>query len=125
MDCHASLSSQISWSKELVLVDACYDPSVVPNLSALAKSNVHTGCTYSGQAEHQGNKGRGLMMHHGFINKIKYIGDGETVDNFIHSFGKTNRVGRFETKIFCNDHRNPRMDTLTAWLLVGYCVSDC
>ena len=50
------------------------------------------------------------MMHHGFISQMQYLGDGETVDNFIHNYGKTNRVGRLETKTFCN-HRNPRMDT--------------
>jgi hypothetical protein len=109
-DLHAALSSQIPRSKELVLVDACYDPLVVPNLSALAKSNVVTGYTHSGQVGHRGNEGRALMMHHGFISEMQYLGDGETVDNFIHNYGKTNRVGRLETKTFCN-HRNPRMDT--------------
>jgi hypothetical protein len=109
-DLHASLSSQIPRSKELALVDACYDPFVVSSLSNLAKSNVVTGYTHSGQVGHRGNEGRALMMHHGFISEMQYLGDGETVDNFIHNYGKTNRVGRLETKSFCN-HRNPRMDT--------------
>jgi hypothetical protein len=109
-DLHAGLSSQIPRSKELALVDACYDPFVVPNLSPLAKSNVVTGYTHSGQVGHRGQEGRALMMHHGFISEMQYLGDGETVDNFIHNYGKTNRVGRLETKTFCN-HRNPRMDT--------------
>ncbi len=42
-DLRASLSMQIPLSNELALVDACYDPSVVPTLSDLAKSNVVTG----------------------------------------------------------------------------------
>jgi hypothetical protein len=50
------------------------------------------------------------MMHHGFTSQMEYLGDGETVDNFIHNYGKTNRVGRLKTKSFCN-HRNPCMDT--------------
>ena len=64
------------------------------------------------------------MMHHGFISEMQYLGDGETVDNFIHNFGKTNRVGRLETKTFCN-HRNPRMDTsahLGMNALLRFCV---
>ena len=64
------------------------------------------------------------MMHHGFISQMEYLGDGETVDNFIHNYGKTNRVGRSETKSFCN-HRNPRMDTLAHLgmnLLLRFCV---
>jgi hypothetical protein len=89
-DLHASLSSQIPRSKELALVDACYDPFVVSSLSNLAKSNVVTGYTHSGQVGHRGNEGRALMMHHGFISEMQYLGDGETVDNFIHNYGKTN-----------------------------------
>jgi hypothetical protein len=65
------------------------------------------------------------MMHHGFISQMEYLGDGETVDNFIHNYGKTNRVGRLETKSsFCN-HRNPGMDTsahLGMNLLLRFCV---
>jgi hypothetical protein len=121
---HASLSSQIPSSKELVLVDACYDPTVLPNLSTLAKSNVVTGYTHSGQVEHRGNLGCSLMMHHGFTSKMEYLGDGETVDNSIHNFGKTNRVGRLETKSFCN-HPNPRMDMLAHLglsALLRFCV---
>jgi hypothetical protein len=106
-DWHASLSTQIPHLKELTLVKACYDPAVPPNLSALAKSNVVTGYTHSGQAGHRGNEGHALMMHHGFISEMQYLGDGETVDNFIHNYGKTNRVGPLERKSFCN-HRNPR-----------------
>ncbi len=49
---HAYLSSQIPRSKELALVDACYDPSVLPNLCNLEKSNVVPGYTHSGQVGH-------------------------------------------------------------------------
>ncbi len=123
-DLHASLSTQIPRSQELALVEACYDPTVLPHLSALAKSNVVTGYAHSGQVGHRGQEGRALMMHHGFISQMEYLGDGETVDNFIHNYGKTNRVGRLETKSFCN-HRNPRMDTsahLGMNLLLRFCV---
>jgi hypothetical protein len=123
-DLHASLCTQIPRSKELALVDANYDPTVLLNLSALAKSNVVTGYTHSGQVGHCGSEGRALMMHHGFISEMQYMGDGETVDNFIHNYGKTNRVGRLELKSFCN-HRNPRMDTsahLGMNLLLHFCV---
>jgi hypothetical protein len=34
---HASLSTQIPRSQELALVEACYDPNVLPNLSALCQ----------------------------------------------------------------------------------------
>jgi hypothetical protein len=123
-DLDASLCTQIPRSKELALVEAYYDPTVLPNLSALAKSIVVTGYTNSGQAGHRGNKGRALMMHHGFISEMQYLGDEETVDNFIHNYGKTNLVGCLETKSFCN-HRNPRMDTL-AHLERTFCyVSAC
>jgi hypothetical protein len=108
----ASLTSQIPCSKELALANVCYDPIAVPNLSALAKSNVVISYTHSDQVGHRRNEARrGLMMHHGFISEMQYLGDGETVDNFIHNFGKTNRVGHLETKTFWN-HHNPRMDTL-------------
>jgi hypothetical protein len=123
-DLHASLSTQIPRSQELALVEACYGPTVLPNLSALAKSNVVTGYAHSGQVGHRGQEGRALMMHHGFISQMEYLGDGETVDNFIHAYGKTNRVGRLETKSFCN-HRNPRMDTsahLGMNVLLRFCV---
>jgi hypothetical protein len=83
-DLHASLSTQIPRSQELALVEACYDPNVLPHLSALVKSNVVT---------HRGQEGCALMMHHGFISQMEYLGDGETVDNFIHNYGKTNQVG--------------------------------
>jgi hypothetical protein len=123
-DLHASLCTQIPRYKELALVEACHDPTVLPNLSALAKSNVVTGYTHSGQFGHRRNEGRALMMHHGFISEMQYLGDGETVDNFIHNHGKTNRVGRLEMKSFWN-HRNPRMDTsahLGMNLLLRFCV---
>jgi hypothetical protein len=124
---HASLSTQIPRSQELTLVEACYDPNVLPHLSALAKSNVVTRYAHSGQVGHRGQEGCALMMHHGFISQMEYLGDGETVDNFIHNYGKTNRAGRLETKFFCNhcNHRNPRMDTsahLGMSLLLRFCV---
>jgi hypothetical protein len=56
--------------------------------------------------------------------KMQYLDDGETVYNFIHNFGKTNRVGHLETKTFCN-HPNPRMDTsahLGMNTLLHFCV---
>jgi hypothetical protein len=121
---HASLSTQISHSQELALVEACYDPTVLPHLSTLAKSNVVTGYAHSGQVGHRGQEGHTLMMHHGFISQMEYRGDGESVDNFIHHYGKTNQVGRLEMKSFCN-HRNSRMDTpahLGMNLLLRFCV---
>jgi hypothetical protein len=60
---HACLSSQIPQSKEQALVDACCDPYVVPNLSALAKSNVVTVYTQSGQVGHQGNNPDASQLH--------------------------------------------------------------
>jgi hypothetical protein len=120
---HASLSSQIPPLKESVLVNACYSPTVLPNLSALAKSNGMTVYTHSGLVGHPGNEGCGLMMHHGFISKMKYLCDGETVDYFIHIFGKTNQVGHLETKFFCN-HHHPRMDTF-AYLGLNALLSFC
>ena len=50
---HASLSTQIPRSQELALAEACYDPTVLPHLSALAKSNVVTGYAHSGQVGHR------------------------------------------------------------------------
>jgi hypothetical protein len=64
------------------------------------------------------------MMHHGFISQMEYLGDGETVDNFIHNYDKTNQVSRLETKSFCN-HHNPHVDTsahLGMNLLLHFCV---
>jgi hypothetical protein len=68
---HASLCTQIPRSKELALVEACYDLAVLPNLSVLAKPNVVTGYTHSGQVSRGGNEGRALMMHHGFISEMQ------------------------------------------------------
>jgi hypothetical protein len=107
-----------------LLSEACYDPNVLFHLSALAKSNIVTGYAHSGQVGHQGQEGCALMMHHGFISQMEYLGDGETVDNFIHNYGKTNRASRLEMKPFCN-HRNPCMDTsahLGVNLLLHFCV---
>jgi hypothetical protein len=56
-DLLASISSQIPHPKELILVDASYYPTVLPNLCALAKSNVETSYTHSGQVGDCGKEG--------------------------------------------------------------------
>jgi hypothetical protein len=63
-DLYASLSTQISRSQEFAFVEAWYDRNVLSHLSALAKSNVVTGYTHSGQVGHRGQEGRALMMHY-------------------------------------------------------------
>jgi hypothetical protein len=109
-DLHADMDRQISRTDQLRLVDCCYDPRVLSNLSAIAKSNVVTGYTLASQLGSRGSDSRGMMISHGFVKKMQYLGDGEDVDHFFQNHGKTNRVGRVTYKAFAT-HRNPRMDS--------------
>jgi hypothetical protein len=109
-DLHADMDRQITRSDQLRLVDCCYDSLVITNLSALAKSNVVTGYTLSSQIGSRGSDSRGIMLSHGFVKSMRFLGEGEDVDHFVHNHGKTNRVGRVTYKAFAT-HRNPRMDS--------------
>ena len=124
IDVQESLDSQITRSDELLLVDICYDPTIVSTLAFISKSNVVSGYVHSAQVGTRGSDSRGMMFHHGFVRKMEFLGDGEDVDHFIHNQGKTNRVGRREYKAFAC-HMNPRMDTsahLGMNLLLRYLV---
>jgi hypothetical protein len=109
-DLHADMDRQLSRTTQLRLVDCCYDPLVLTNLCAVAKSNVVTGYTLSSQVGSRGSDSRGIMISHGFVKKMKFLGDGEDVDHLVHNHGKTNRVGRVTYKAFAT-HCNPRMDS--------------
>ena len=109
-DLHADMDRQISRTDQLRLVDCCYDPLVLSTLCDIAKSNVVTGYVLSSQVGSHGSDSHGMMISHGFVKKMQYLGDGEDVDHLVHNHGKTNRVGRVTYKAFAT-HRNPRMDS--------------
>jgi hypothetical protein len=109
-DLHADMDRQISRTDQLRIVDCCYDPLVLTNLCAIAKSNVVTGYTLASQVGSRGSDSRGMMISHGFVKKMRFLGDGEDVDHLVHNHGKTNRVGRVTYKAFAT-HCNPRMDS--------------
>jgi hypothetical protein len=116
----------ISRTRQLCLVDCCYIPLVLTNLRAIAKSNVVTGYTLSSQVASRGLDSRRMMISHGFVKKMRFLGDGEDVDHLVHNHGKTNRVGHVTCKAFAT-HCNPRMDSsahlgLSALLLYS-CLS--
>jgi hypothetical protein len=109
-DLHADMDRQITRTDQLRLVDSCYNSFVMTNLSATAKSNVVTGYTLSSQIGSRGSDSRGIMISHGFVKVMRFLGEGEDVDHFVHNHGKTNRVGRVTYKAFAT-HRNPRLDS--------------
>jgi hypothetical protein len=109
-DLHADMDRQIPRTDQLRLVDCCYDPLVLTNLCAVAKYNVVTGYTLSSQVGSRGSDSRGMMISHGVVKKMKFLGDGEDVDHLVHNHGKRNRVGRVTYKAFAT-HCNPRMDS--------------
>jgi hypothetical protein len=108
---HADMDRQITPTNHLRLVDCFYDSHVMTNLSAMATSNVVTGYTLSSQIGSRGSDSRGIMISHGFVKAMRFLGEGEDVDHFVHNHGKTNRVGRVTYRAFAT-HQNPRMDSL-------------
>jgi hypothetical protein len=109
-DLYADMDRQISRTDQLRLVDCCYDPLVLTDLCAVAKSNVVTGYTLSSLVGSRGLDSRGMMISHGFVKKMKFRGDGEDVDHLVHNHGKTNCVGCVTYKAFAT-HCDPRMDS--------------
>jgi hypothetical protein len=109
-DLYADMDRQISRTDQLRLVDCCYDPLVLTDLCAVAKSNVVTGYTLSSLVGSRGLDTRGMMISHGFVKKMKFRGDGEDVDHLVHNHGKTNCVGCVTYKAFAT-HCDPRMDS--------------
>jgi hypothetical protein len=109
-DLHADMDRQITRTDQLRLVDCCYNSHVMTNLSAMAKSNVVTDYTFSSQIGSRGSDSHGIMISHGFVKVMRFLGEGEDVNQFVHNHGKTNRVGRVTYKAFAT-HRNPRMDS--------------
>jgi hypothetical protein len=51
-----------------------------------------------------------MMISHGFVKKMQFLGNGEDVDPFVHNHGKKNWVGHITYKAFAN-YRNPQMDS--------------
>jgi hypothetical protein len=109
-DLHANMDRQITRTDQLRLVDCCYNSHVMTNLSAMAKSNAVTGYTLSSQIGSCGSDSCEIMISHGFVKVMRFLGEGEDVDHFVHNHGKTNPVGRVTYKAFAT-HQNPRMDS--------------
>jgi hypothetical protein len=107
-DLYADMEQQIARNNnQLPLVDCWNDPLVLINLCAIAKSNVVTGYGLpSSQVSSRGWDSRGMMISHGFVKKMKFLGNGEDVDHLVHNHCKTNHVGRVTYKAFAT-HCNP------------------
>jgi hypothetical protein len=56
----------------------------------IAKSHVVTGFTLSSQVGSRGSDSWGMMISHGFVKKMQFLGNGEDVDPFVHNHGKKN-----------------------------------
>jgi hypothetical protein len=110
-DLHADMDRQISRTNQLRLVDCCYDSHVMTNLSAMTKANAVTGYTLSSQIGSRGSDSCGIMISHGFVKAMRFLGEGEDVDHFVHNHGKTNRVGHVTYNALAT-HQNPLMDSL-------------
>jgi hypothetical protein len=100
----------IARTNQLCLVDCCYDLLVITNLCAFAKSIVVTGYILSSQVSCHGLDSRGMMISHGFVKKMRFLGDGKDMDHLVYNHGKTNRVARLTYKAFAT-HCNPWMDS--------------
>jgi hypothetical protein len=109
-DLYADMGRQITGSDQLRLLDCCYNSHVMTKFSAMAKSNVVTGYTHLSQIGSRGSDSRGIMISHGFVKAMRFLGEDEDVDHFVHNYGKTNHLGRVTYKAFAT-HQNPRMDS--------------
>jgi hypothetical protein len=93
-------------------VGCCYDPLVLTNLCAIAKSNIVTGYTLSSQVGSRGSDSRSMMiLSHGFAKKMRFLGNGKDVDHLVHNHGKTNCIGRVTYNKAFATHGNPLMDS--------------
>jgi hypothetical protein len=101
-DLHADMDRQISHTNQLRLVDCCYDPLVLTNLYAVAKSNVVTGYTLSSQVGSRGSGSRGMIISHGFVKKMEFLSDGEDVDHLVHNHNNKKSCWSRDLQGICN-----------------------
>jgi hypothetical protein len=95
-DLYADMDRQISCTNQL-LVDCCYDSLVLTNLCAIAKSKIITAYALSSQVGSRCLDSCGMMISHGFLKKMQFLGNGEEVSHLVHNHGETNRFSHHKT----------------------------